>query len=189
MKYMNFTKIILIAVFVLAAVFAASCGGASSAPNDQPSSDYPPLQASIAQADVENLDGSTFKVADKKGSVLLLNMWATWCGPCRDEMPELVKLQDKYRDQGFEIIGLNTNDGDTPDMIKAFAKQQNLNYTLTLAPTAMQVDIVKLTKNEGIPQSLLIGRDGTLRGVFLGGSESEIAKMKATVGKVVTAAH
>ncbi len=183
MKYTNFTRIILIAMFASAAIFTASCGGSSSA--TQPQSDYPQLKESIAQADVENLDGSTFKVADRKGKVLLLNMWATWCGPCREEMPELIKLQDKYRDQGFEIIGLNTNDGDTPDMIKAFAKQQELNYTLTLAPTAMQVDIVKLTKNEGIPQSLLVGRDGTLRGVFLGGSESEIAKMKATVAKVM----
>lgn len=183
MKYTNFTRIILVAVFGLAVAFIASCGGSSAV---QPTSEYPPLKASIAQADVENLDGSTFKVADKKGKVLLLNMWATWCGPCREEMPELVKLQDKYRDQGFEIIGLNTNDGDTVDMIKDFAKDQGLNYTLTLAPTAMQVEIVKLTSNEGIPQSLLIDRDGSLRGVFLGGSETEIEKMKTTVAKVIS---
>jgi len=184
MKYRNFTQILLVAMFASVVIFAASCGGTSQTA-EKPKSDYPPLQSSIAQADVENLDGSTFKIADRKGKVLLLNMWATWCGPCREEMPELVKLQDKYRDQGFEIIGLNTNDGDTPEMIKDFAKEQKLNYTLTLAPTAMQVDIVKLTKNEGIPQSLLVGRDGTLRGVFLGGSEAEISKMKATVAKVM----
>ena len=171
-------------LFASVVILAASCGG-SSQTAEKPKSEYPPLQASIAQADVENLDGSTFKVADKKGKVLLLNMWATWCGPCREEMPELVKLQDKYRDQGFEIIGLNTNDGDTPEMINDFAKEQKLNYTLTFAPTAMQVDIVRFTKNEGIPQSLLVDRDGNLRGVFLGGSESEIAKMKATVAKVM----
>ena len=184
MKYRNFKQLMLVALFTTVVIFAVSCGGTSQTA-EKPKSDYPPLQTSIAQADVENLDGSTFKVADKKGKVLLLNMWATWCGPCREEMPVLVKLQDKYRDQGFEIIGLNTNDGDTPEMIKDFAKEQNLNYTLTLAPTAMQVDIVRYTKNEGIPQSLLVDRDGNLRGVFLGGSESEILKMQATVAKVM----
>jgi cytochrome c biogenesis protein CcmG/thiol:disulfide interchange protein DsbE len=175
---------------------AISCGGSSQTSENantantgsaKTKSEYPPLQTSIAQADIENFDGTTFKVTDKKGKVLLLNLWATWCGPCKEEMPKLVEMQDKYGDRGFEVIGLNTNDdGDTPEKIEEFAKKQGLNYTLVYAPTQMQADIIKFTQNGGIPQSLLVDREGNLRGVFLGGGESEIRKMQASVAKVMT---
>lgn len=176
------------AIFLL--IGAISCGGTSqSAENTnavKTKSEYPPLQTAIAQADIENFDGTTFKVTDKKGKVLLLNLWATWCGPCKEEMPKLVEMQNKYGDKGFEVIGLNTNDdGDTPEKIEKFAKEQGLNYTLVYAPTQMQADITNFTQNGGIPQSLLVDREGNLRGVFLGGSESEIRKMQNTVAKVM----
>lgn len=176
------------AIFLL--IGAMSCGGTSqSAENTnavKTKSEYPPLQTAIAQADIENFDGTTFKVTDKKGKVLLLNLWATWCGPCKEEMPKLVEMQNKYGDKGFEVIGLNTNDdGDTPEKIEKFAKEQGLNYTLVYAPTQMQADITNFTQNGGIPQSLLVDREGNLRGVFLGGSESEIRKMQNTVAKVM----
>lgn len=148
-------------------------------------SDYPPLVEKAAQADMKHLDGSTSKVADRKGKVLLLNMWATWCGPCREEMPELVKMQDQYRDKGFEIIGLNTDDGDTPEMVEKFSKEMNLNYTLVWASTEMQDALLKVSKYGGIPQSFLVDRDGNLRGVFKGASPMEINKMKTTVAKVM----
>ncbi len=167
-----------------------SCGGASQTAENtntaKTKSEYPPLQTAIAEADIQNFDGTTFKVTDKKGKVLLLNLWATWCGPCKDEMPKLVEMQNKFGDKGFEVIGLNTNDdGDTPEKIEKFAKEQGLNYKLAYASTEMQADIVKFTQNGGIPQSLLVDRDGNLRGVFLGGGESEIRKMQNSVAKVM----
>jgi thiol-disulfide isomerase/thioredoxin len=148
-------------------------------------SDYPPLVAKAAQAEMRHLDGSTSKVADRKGKVLLLNMWATWCGPCREEMPELVRMQDEHRDKGFEIIGLNTDDGDTPEMVEKFAKEMNLNYTLVWASTEMQEALLNFSKYPGIPQSFLVDRDGNLRGVFKGASPMEINKMKTAVAKVM----
>ncbi|HLA96045.1 MAG TPA: TlpA disulfide reductase family protein [Pyrinomonadaceae bacterium] len=186
----NFALFIVL-VFVFSGLMG--CGGSSanstaeSPKTDKPkkNSEYPALAEKVAQADVKNLDGSTFKVADRQGKVLLLNMWATWCGPCRAEMPALVKMQDEHRDKGFEIIGLNTDDGDTKEMIDEFAVNMKLNYTLVWADTPMQAAMLKISNFGGIPQSFLIDRDGKLRGVFKGGGAPEIRKMEELVASVV----
>src|SRR5947207_745886 len=68
----------------------------NSAPSDKKASPYPPLKPAIANADMESLDGTVSHVADRKGKVVLLNMWGIWCGPCRAEMPDLVALQQTY---------------------------------------------------------------------------------------------
>lgn len=182
--------------FVLAAVSIGltGCGGSSGAgPEGGPSANaeaakksaYPPLATVVAQAEMRNLDGSTSKVSDFKGKVVLLNMWATWCGPCRGEMPVLVKMQDQYRDKGFEIIGLNTDDGDTKEMVEEFAKEMSLNYTLVWAPTDMQNGLLKISNFNGIPQSFVVDRSGNLRGVFRGGGKAELKKMEELIEKVV----
>lgn len=149
-------------------------------------SDYPPIAAAVAQADIKNLDGTTFKVADKKGKVILLNMWATWCGPCRAEMPTLVRMQDAHRDKGLEVIGLNTDD-ETVAQINEFATSMKppLNYTLVWADTELQTALLRISKFGGIPQSFIIDRDGNLRGVFRGANPADIKKMEELVGMIV----
>lgn len=148
-------------------------------------SEYPPIAESVAQSDIKNLDGTTFKVADKKGTVLLLNMWATWCGPCRSEMPALVRLHETFSGKGFEVIGLNTDD-ESVELINGFKDQMKLNYPLVWADTKLQADLVRISKFGGIPQSFLIDRDGNLRGVFKGANPRDIKKMEEFVAKVVS---
>lgn len=157
--------------------------GANAEP-EKKKSDYPPIATAVAQADVKNLDGTTFKIADKKGKVLLLNMWATWCGPCRAEMPTLVKMQDEHRARDFEVIGLNTDD-ETVEQINEFASNMKLNYTLVWADTGLQSALLKISKFGGIPQSFIIDRDGNLRGVFRGANPADIKKMDELVALVV----
>ena len=163
----------------------ASAGRAPEAAKQKTPSEYPPLASAVAQAEIKNLDGSTFKIADKKGKVLLLNMWATWCGPCRGEMPALVKMQNDYGEKGFEVIGLNSDD-EAADQIKQFAQMMNLNYTLAWADDKTQVELLKISKFQGIPQSYLIDRDGNLRGVFTGGGAPTVQKMEELVPKVLS---
>ncbi|HEY8562072.1 MAG TPA: TlpA disulfide reductase family protein [Pyrinomonadaceae bacterium] len=159
---------------------SAANGGAP----DKPKVNYPPAPAAIMQADVKNLDNTTFKLQDKKGKVVLVNLWATWCGPCIAEMPHLNEMQEKYRDKGFEIIGLDTDDESKED-IEAFAAKQKLNYQLGWADSELMGEFVKVTRLAGIPQSILINREGQLTGVFTGGGPKVINQMKETVEKVV----
>ncbi len=153
------------------------------------SSEYPPLPTGIAQADVELLDGSKFKVADRKGKVLLLNLWATWCGPCRAEIPELVQMQDAHRDKGFQVLGLDVGDGEggqeTIEQIKTFGEKYKVNYELARISNETTSEFYRFTKFNGVPISLLVDKEGRIRGVFMGGGPKVLGQMKEAVEKLV----
>lgn len=147
-------------------------------------SGYPKLASAVATAEIKALDGTTYTLNDKQGKILLLNLWATWCGPCRFEMPALVRMQEKHGAQGFEVIGLNTDD-ESVELINNFAAELKLNYPIAYANTKLQSDMLKISKFPGIPQSFLLDREGRLRGVFRGANPKDIAKMEEVVEKVV----
>ena len=153
------------------------------------SSEYPPLPAAIAQADVELLDGSKFKIADRKGKVLLLNLWATWCGPCRAEIPELVAMQDTHREKGFQVLGLDVGDGDggqeSVGQIKTFGEKFKVNYELARISNETTGEFYRFTKFNGVPISILVDKEGRIRGVFMGGGPRVLGQMKAAVEKLV----
>ncbi len=156
---------------------------------DSKSSDYPPLVSGIADGEIQLLDGTVTKASDHKGKVVLLNLWGIWCGPCRDEMPHLAQLQAAYGEKGFEVIGLNigNRDGGPEDFgaIKAFGEQMKLNYTLGRISNATTAQFYKLSRQEAVPQTVLVDRDGHLRGLFIGGGAKVIASMTQTVDKVM----
>ena len=133
---------------------------------------------------MRGLDGSVYTINDKLGKVVLLNLWATWCGPCRSEMPALVKMQEVHGPKGFEVIGLNTDEEDV-QLINEFAAELKLNYPIAYADTKLQSSLVKISKFPGIPQSFLLDREGRLRGVFRGANPADIRKMEEVVAKVV----
>ena len=162
----------------------SNISNASNTNSTSKSSEYPPAPAAIMQAEIKNIDGNTYKLEDLKGKPVLLNLWATWCGPCRKEMPELVALEDKFKEKGFKIIGLNVDD-ETIEQIKPFAEQMKLNYELAWTDENLYRELLKISKFNGIPQSFLIDREGHLRGVFVGGSPKVIDQLKENVEKVV----
>lgn len=149
------------------------------------------LPANLMQASLESLDGGNFKLTDKKGKVVLINLWGIWCGPCIKEMPHLIEMQDKYRDKGFEVLGLNVGDEnlekESAENIKAFAEKMKLNYQLGWAEDAFYKGLLDVTKFPGVPQSFLLDRDGKLSQVYVGGSPKTIARMKEDVGQLVEA--
>jgi thiol-disulfide isomerase/thioredoxin len=83
------------------------------------------------------LDGKPLTLADSRDKVVLLNFWATWCGPCRAEIPDLVELQNKYKDR-LQIIGLVV-DADDPDAVKKFVEESGVNYPVALASTDIRM--------------------------------------------------
>ena len=168
---------------------ATANGNAKTGDNSNKSSAFPPLAAGLAEAELELLDGTKFKISSKKGKVVLLNLWGTWCGPCRAEMPTLVALQNEYGPKGFEVIGMNIGDGggtpETVPQITKFVEQMKLNYTIVRSPNATTNQFYQITKQSVVPQSMLIDREGNLRGVFVGGGERIYQSMKETIAKTM----
>jgi thiol-disulfide isomerase/thioredoxin len=193
------------ALFVaLNLAFAAltGCGGAAGNVNTETtaaninttkaanrSSEYPPLASGLAKTELEMLDGTKFTIADHQGKVLLLNLWGTWCGPCRAEMPHLVALKEKYGAQGFEILGMNVGDGqgspEPNEVIEPFVAKMGLNYMIVRSPNSATREFYKVTKQDVVPQTLLVDREGHLRGVFIGGGGKVIESMKQTLEKTL----
>ena len=147
-------------------------------------SEYPPAPKALAESELKALDAEDFKIADFKGKVVLINLWATWCAPCLEEMPYFIELQDKYRDEGLVIVGLNS-DEESKAQVKAFVKQQKLNYKIGWANKAVVDEFMKISQLPGIPQSLLINRKGEMTGLFRGGGKTVIATMVETVEKMM----
>lgn len=183
----NLIKNLALFIFLTVALlgFTACTGGSPSTNGATKKSDYPAVPAALMQAEYTGMDGGKFKLEDYKGKVVLVNLWATWCGPCRNEMPHFIELQDTLRDKGFEILGLDV-DEESPEMVKDFAGKMKLNYTLGWIEKKDYDEFLKISKFAGIPQSFLISREGQLLGVFTGGGPTTIAKLKDTVGKAVS---
>lgn len=102
--------------------------------------------------------GSTVKLSDYKGKVVLVNFWATWCPPCRAEIPDFIAVRDSLNAKGFEILGISLDEGGAKD-VAPFAKEYRITYPLALG----NQDIVKRYGGiRGIPTSFLIDRQGRI---------------------------
>jgi peroxiredoxin len=112
------------------------------------------------------LTGQTLDLSAYRGKVVLLDFWATWCDPCREEIPHFVELQIKYRDQGLQIIGISMDDG--PEPVRDFYQRFHMNY-----PVAMgNAKIGELYGGVlGLPIAFLIGRDGRIEAKHIGATD------------------
>jgi peroxiredoxin len=109
---------------------------------------------------LRSVDGKKVSLSDYKGKAVLINFWATWCAPCKIEMPWLVSLRTQYAPQGFEILGVNADDAGTPrSKLAKFGQEQGLNYPLLVGDDAMSR---KYGGVEFLPTSYFVGRDGKI---------------------------
>lgn len=132
--------------------------GAGSAAQPATSNEPVMLPASALDAALKTVDGKPFKFSELKGKVLVIDLWATWCNPCRYEVPELVKMQSEYGPRGFEVIGLDIDPGsDTPAGVKDFMKEFNVNYKVAFAERPLAASLMR---GGNIPQSIVVDRDG-----------------------------
>jgi len=112
-----------------------------------------------------DLDDKPVKLSDFRGKIVLVDVWATWCPPCRQEIPSFIKLYDKYKDKGFEIIGISV-DQQGKSVVKPFAEKFKINYTLVIE------NIREVTKVfghiRGIPTTFLIDQNGKIKNKYIG---------------------
>jgi cytochrome c-type biogenesis protein len=111
------------------------------------------------------LDGRPISIADQRGKVVLLNIWATWCHPCREEIPVLQSLQERYAARGFDVVGVSIDAAGEEETIRSFARGMGMTYPIWYDPD-QRVSTTFLAI--GVPASYLIDRDGVLRWRRLG---------------------
>jgi thiol-disulfide isomerase/thioredoxin len=133
---------------------------------------------------VKDIDGSTVNLARHRGKVVLLNFWATWCGPCRLEVPDLVELQKKYQDR-LQVIGLVVDDADE-DAVRKFAKRYGINYPVAMATDEMRVQFGGVP---ALPTSFIIDAQGRVVQKHIGLRDPELYEMevRALLGLPISA--
>jgi len=114
--------------------------------------------------ELKNLKGRTVRLSDYTGKIVLLNFWATWCAPCRAEMPDLVKLQNEYQSKGLQVVGMTYPDY-TRARVRSIAWRLRLNYPILLGTRELAE---KYGVSEVLPTTIVIDRDGRIRARILG---------------------
>jgi thiol-disulfide isomerase/thioredoxin len=134
------------------------------------------LDATALNTQVQLLDGKTLKLSDYKGKVVVLDLWATWCPPCRDEIPHLVALSKEYASKGVEVIGLTTENPQTDmEKVQDFVRRFNISYKVGWVEPQMAASLAR--GRDSIPQTFIITRDGRLLKHFVGFSPTSSPPM------------
>ena len=110
-----------------------------------------------------DLDGKPVKSDQYKGKVIILNFWATWCPPCRAEMPDFMKLHDAYKDKGITFLGISLDSGLGP--VKRYVRTEKVNYPILMGNSGMVADYGNFT---AIPQTFVIDAEGRINKQFMG---------------------
>ena len=139
----------------------------------------------VASAGTWVVGTQTAKLADYKGKVVVLDFYATWCDPCRAEIPRLVQMQKDYGAGGLQVIGLNVGGDDDREKVPAFAKEFGIEYPLGF-PDDNLVDQY-LSDVQDIPQAFVFDRNGDLVKRFIGYSPTSGAELERIVKGAVTA--
>lgn len=144
----------------------------------------PLLRSMAPNFSLRDINGNQLSLADYRGKVVLLDFWATWCGFCEQEIPGLVELQRRYRDQGLAVIGVLQDDD--PSHVPAFVREYKMNY-----PVALGDDDRKVARLYaccfGLPTTFVIGRDGRIYAMHEGATpgsyfENEVKQLLAVEG-------
>lgn len=170
---------LLLAIIGLALL--ASCSSKQQAdagkPADPQNRDTATSQGqAVAVAPAFTLDdasGKQVSLADYKGKVIILNFWATWCPPCRDEIPGFIELQKQYGPQGLQVVGLSV-DKDGWKAVKPFMEKSGINYPILMSSEDVFNTYQRLLPAEeqgAIPFTFIITKDGTIRQKIVGGAK------------------
>jgi cytochrome c biogenesis protein CcmG, thiol:disulfide interchange protein DsbE len=115
-------------------------------------------------------EGETIKLSDLRGQPVLVNLWATWCPPCRAEMQTLETVYKDYQDLGFTILAVNMTSQDDPQAVLPFVKERGITYPVLLDDKG---EVARAYQMKSLPSSFFINRDGTITEVIIGGPMAE----------------
>ena len=159
-------------------------------PADRPSASNGPAELSVEKASgpscaakatanldftLKDINGANIKLADYKGKVVLLNFWATWCGPCKLEIPEFVEAYERYRDKGFVILGVLSEDDPSPAVLRTFMTEFKMNYPVFREHQALAEANGELW---ALPTSILIDRRGSICTKHTGAMSKEMLEQE-----------
>ena len=154
----------------------------------------PPVTIGTVAPDFEvnDLDGGLVRLSDHSGDVVLVNIWATWCLPCLQEMPSMERLYQKIGGDGFEILAVSIDaeaglfglDGNVGGDIREFAESLGLTFPILHDPSG---EIFDLYRARAVPETFLIGRDGIIYKKVAGGTEWDAAQHKELIQRLLAA--
>ncbi len=158
---MKYLRLIALALIVIVTLSAAACGEVGE--------DITPLMPGDEMRDftVNLLDGSSYKLSEKNDTVILLNFWATWCGPCVRELPAFDRLCEKY---GDDLTLVAVNCGEKKADVEAFMNENGYKFNVALDE---DYAVSSMYPSDGIPYTLVIGKDGIVSAVHIGASDAD----------------
>lgn len=166
---MNQTQRIILYILVLIAgaswIILSGETGETAAVAPAPQAGFPAPDFTLKTA-----EGETYTLSELKGQAVLVNVWATWCPPCKAEMPAIEKMYNEYKGQGFVVLAVNSAFQDDPLQIEPFIEEYNLTFPILLDETS---DISRAYQVRSLPSSYFINRYGMITEVVIGGPMSE----------------
>ncbi len=130
---------------------------------------------------LQTLDGQEITLSQLKGKVVLLDFWATWCGPCRESIPHLIQLYHDYHGNGLELVGLDLDKGDV-ETVRRFVQSMKIPYPVIVAPD----QVARSYKVSGIPATILIDKEGKVRESMVGFSGAIADKLTRKVAELTS---
>ncbi len=183
-------------------LFVAACGNAAaprpmsesepSATLKRPDANQEAI-SKVQDVPISKLDGSTFKLEDYRGQVLVVDFWATYCGPCVKQAPELSAMYLKYKDRGLTLVGLTSDPKSDQDKVEEFIKKVGINYQIGFDNSWISEAFLKGTEDDTgqppIPQLFVISRNGKVVEHLIGEQPGRMQYLEKVVNEQLSAAR
>jgi len=200
-KIANSFSISLAALALAVFAFSIACSNAETAPSVSGSAAAANKRIVANEQAVKDamdvpiakLDGGTFKLEDYRGKVLVVDFWATYCGPCVKQAPQLAAMNEKYRDRGLTVVGLTSDPKKDQQKVEEFVKKAGINYTIAYDNSWLSSAFLKGTEDESgappIPQLFVIARDGRVVEHLIGEQPGRMQYLEKVVNEQLSSSR
>jgi thiol-disulfide isomerase/thioredoxin len=131
---------------------------------------------------LKTIEGQEITLSGLRGKVVLLDFWATWCGPCKESIPHLIHLYKTYQDKGFELVGMSTDKAAEVEAVRRFVNSMDIPYPIIMTPE----EVARNYKATGLPTTVLIDRNGKIRERIVGFNSSIGQKISERISELTT---